>query len=553
MPTITIDKDAFEHFAGKKLPLDQLKDRISMLGTDLEGIEGNEITVEVFPNRPDMLSVQGFARAFSSFTGEKTGLRKYNVEDSGFEVIVDKSVKDVRPYTACAIVKGIHYDDQRIKEVIMIQEKLHVTYGRNRKKVAIGIYPMEKIKMPIHFLAKSPEDIVFQPLEFPKAVNGKQILMHHPAGKEYAHLLAGKTTYPIFTDGSGEIMSMPPIINSHKTGRVSHETKDVFIECSGFDLAVLQKCLNMIVTAMADMGGKICSMNIRYPDKTIVTPDLSPTEMDIDLDYINQRLGLSLKEADLKKLLARMGFGYEKKKVLIPSYRADILHQIDFAEDIAIAYGYENFDGILPTCGTVGQEQQFEIIKAKIADALVGLGMIETHTNNLTNKDNQVRKMCADLDVIELANSISEEYNILRAWVLPSLMEILQSNKHNEYPQNIFGYGTVFKHSSSTDTGILEDERLSVLLCSENADYTKARQTLDYLFRCLDIKYHVEDTEHPSFIPGRVARVSALGRKLAYIGELKPEVLENWGIELPVAGFELNISELAEAIQKEKE
>ena len=59
MPTIKINKKVFEEYVGKKLPIDKLKDRISYLGTDLEDVADNEIIVEVFPNRPDMLSVQG--------------------------------------------------------------------------------------------------------------------------------------------------------------------------------------------------------------------------------------------------------------------------------------------------------------------------------------------------------------------------------------------------------------------------------------------------------------------------------------------------------------
>src|SRR3990167_11386374 len=75
MPTVSLNKKEFERLVGKTLPIEKLKDRISMLGTDLEKIEGNDIIVEVFPNRPDMLSEQGFARAFSSFIGHKKGLR----------------------------------------------------------------------------------------------------------------------------------------------------------------------------------------------------------------------------------------------------------------------------------------------------------------------------------------------------------------------------------------------------------------------------------------------------------------------------------------------
>src|SRR3989338_434976 len=198
MPTITLNRKAFEIFVGKKLPIEKLKDRISMLGTGLENVTDSEITVEIFPNRPDMLSVQGFARAFSSFIGNKTGLIPYKVEPSREKVIIEKSVEDVRPYTACAIVKNLHFDGEKIKEVIDIQEKLHITYGRNRKKIAIGIYPFEKIKTQIRFMAKKPEEIKFQPLEFSREINGKQILSQHPAGRDYRHLLDGMNQFPIF-------------------------------------------------------------------------------------------------------------------------------------------------------------------------------------------------------------------------------------------------------------------------------------------------------------------------------------------------------------------
>ena len=202
MPSVTLNRKVFEKLVGKKLPDEKLKERISYLGTDLESLDSNEIHVEIFPNRPDMLSEQGFARAFSSFIGEKTGLRKYEVKKSNDKVIIDESVREVRPYTACALVKGLKFGDEKIKEVIQIQEKLHVTYGRNRKKVAIGIYPFEKIKTPIRFVALPPKEIKFQPLEFPREIDGLQILSQHPTGRDYGHLLEGKRVFPIFFTSS---------------------------------------------------------------------------------------------------------------------------------------------------------------------------------------------------------------------------------------------------------------------------------------------------------------------------------------------------------------
>ena len=550
MPTINIDRNAFERLVGKKLPTEKLKDRISYLGTDLEDVNEKDILVEIFPNRPDMLSVQGLARAFSSFIGHKTGLRDYKVHRSNEKMIIEKSVANVRPYTACAIVKDMNFDNEKIKEVIDIQEKLHITYGRNRKKVAIGIYPFEKIKTPIRFMAKKPEEIIFQPLEFPKKINALQILKQHPAGHDYGHLLEGKEKFPVFIDANNEVLSVPPIINSHKIGKISEKTRDVFIECSGFDFEIMKKCLNMIVCALAEMGGKIHSMELTYGNRKYITPDLSPESIKVDMPYINKLLGLSLKDNEIKKLLERMGYGYKNKKAFVPAYRADIIHQADLAEDISIAYGFENFKALIPQVATVAAENKFEIFKNKISNILIGLDFVEASTYDLTNKEFQCKRMDIDLQLIELANSISSDYNVLRSWIIPSLMEILSNNKHHEYPQKIFTIGTIFKKNDKFETNIEENQRLAVAIASEKTDYTAIRQVLDYLFRCMGLKYEIIEAEHNSFIEGRVGRALISGKKVAYIGEINPRIITNWQLEIPVTTFELNLTELYRIINR---
>ena len=550
MPTVTLNRKVFEKLVGKKLPTEKLKDRISMLGTDLEEVNKEEIIVEVFPNRPDMLSEQGFARAFSSFIGSKKGLKKYNVKKSSYKVKVDASMKNVRPNTACAIIKNMKFDNEKIREVIQIQEKLHVTYGRNRKKAAIGIYPMEKIKMPITFTAMKGEKIRFRPLESEKEMTGNEILNKHPTGRDYAHLLEGMQKYPIFIDANNEILSMPPIINSHNTGRINERTKDVFIECSGFDQDVLNKCLNILVTAMADMGGEIYSMEVVYGSKKITTPDLKPREMKLDLDYANKVLGLELKQKDIKDYLEKMGFGFANGKVLVPAYRTDILHEMDLVEDIAIAYGYENFEPEIPNVTTTGEEESFEAFCHKVARFMVGLKLIETSTYHLINKADVGRNMNMAANAIELENPLNAEYNVLRNWMIPSLMCVLGNNKHYEYPQNLFEIGTVFEHDNNAESNVSEFKRMGVVLCDKEADYTQIRQVLDALMNALGLGFEVKSAVHKSFIDGRVGRVSCEGKNIAYIGEINPIVLENYELKMPIAALEINMTELFGILKK---
>jgi len=549
MPTVNLNKEVFEKLVGKKLEIEELKDRISMLGTDLENIEGNEIKVEVFPNRPDMLSEQGFARAFSSFIGVKTGLRKYEIKKSGYEVVVDPSVT-MRPYTVCAIVKNIDFTDEKIKEIMQIQEKLALTHGRNRKKSAYGLYPVKNINFPITYIAKDPSKVSFHPLGMGSSINASEVEKLHPKGKEYKHLAEGWKKYPFFIDAKDNVMCMLPYTNSHDTGKVELDTKEVFIECTGTDLDNVQQALNILVTMLADMGGEIYSIDIRYHDRTITTPDLSPKKVKFNLQYINKMLGLNLSENEAEQLLSKMGFGYENGNVLVPSYRADIMHQVDFGEDIAIAYGFENFVPEILNVMTIGGEDPFETFKNNVANILVGLGLLETYTNRVTGKVKQTSLMNFETELVELANSVSSENDCVRSWLTPCLMEVLHNNRHHELPHKLFDIGEVFNFDkeNKTETGVKEDTRLGIVVAQEDADYTKVRQILDYLFSHLGIKASYKETEHSSFIPGRVARVSVShgeeNKQIAYIGEIHPSVLSNWGLEVPVAVFELNLSEL---------
>lgn len=544
MTILNINRKELEKTLGKKFSDDYLVDRSSMMGAPVDEITKEEIIVDITPNRPDLLSFQGFARAFASFIGLRNGLVKYNVQKSGEKIIIDKSMKNVRPYTCCAIVKGIKFTDEKIKEIVQIQEKLHVTFGRNRKKAAIGVYPYEKIKTPIRFVALKPDEFKFRPLEYDREITGRQILSMHPTGREYAHLLEGFEKYPLFIDANNHVLSMPPIINSHDTGKISENTTDVFVECSGFDFNTLEKCLNMIVCALADMGGKVYSMELDYPDKKIITPNLSPKKMKLDLKYVNKIVGLDLKEEEVKKLLAKMGYGFEGKNILVPAYRTDIMHQVDFAEDVAIAYGYENFNEELPNVATVGEESKSSKIKGLVSDMLVGLGLIELNTYHLINKNTQTKMMNLECEVVEVANSVSKEYDTLRYWLLPSVMEVLKNNKHVEYPQKIFDVEIVFKLDKTTEMGVREEKHLAIATCNERADYTEIRQILDYVVRMFGLNYEIKEFSHPSFIEGRCGKIIINGKDVGFIGEVHPKVLENFGLTFPVGALEINLSEL---------
>jgi phenylalanyl-tRNA synthetase beta chain len=543
MSAITVNKHELLRLAGKKISDKELENSLAMMGAPVDAVLDTELEVDISPNRPDWLSEPGLARSLSSFLGIKTGLKQYKVAKERYAVIVDRAVNSVRPFTACAVVKGLKLDDEKIREIIQVQEKLHTTYCRNRKKAAIGIYPLEKIQFPVTYTAKKPQEIVFVPLESTREMNAAQMLAQHPTGRAYAYLLEGQSKFPVFIDARGQVLSVPPIINSQMTGKVEASTKDVFIECSGFDLRVLKILLNIIVTMLADMGGKIVSVDVKY-SKKITTPDLAPRKMKVDIDEVSKLLGIELKEAEVKKLLERMGYGYAAKQALVPAYRADVMHLVDLVEDIAIAYGYDRLKPSIPQVATIGSADAFSDFQEKIADFLVGLGMLESQTFHISNTAVQTKAMSCNTDVIELANALTVDYNALRAWMLPSLMEVLKVNKMKDFPQKFFGMGTVFASDPKTPTQVGEKTSLSIVCSHAKADYTDIRQVVEYLLKVLGLNASFEETEHPSFVPGRVAQVKLDNHSIATIGEVHPQVVTNFNLEMPVAAAEINLTEL---------
>jgi len=527
----------------------EIEEKISLFGTHLESLTNEEIELEIMPNRPDLYSLHGFIRAFKRFIGKEKGLKEYklNKPEKNFQVEVDKSTLKVRPYTACCIVKNLKFDDEKIKEIIDIQEKIHNTLGRNRKKIAIGIYPLEKITLPITLSAEAPKDIKFQPLEMDREMNALQILQSHPTGREYAHLLEGYEKFPVFRDAKKSVLSMPPIINSHETGKITLNTKEIFIECSGFNIEILKKTINILATMFSDIGGKVYQMNIKHAEGNYTTPDLTPEKIKIVPENINKLLGLELKDNEIKSLLEKAGYNYNtsNKTAEIPAYRTDIMHEVDLIEDIAIAYGYNNFKPEIPQISTIGEISRTEVMKKKISELLCGLNMIELATYHLLTKDDAKLLGIKEKEAIEVEKSKSE-YKILKPNLLVSTLKILSQNVDNEYPQRIFELGKVFEFDkeNKSETGVNEPERLCIALANNNSGFTEIKQTLDYLTRMLSKEYKLEPcSENPFFIEGRCGRIIVNNKSIGHIGEIKPQVLSNLGIKMPVAALELDIEQ----------
>ena len=237
-----------------------------------------------------------------------------------------------------------------------------------------------------------------------------------------------------------------------------------------------------------------------------------------------------------------MGLEFNGKEVLIPPYRIDIMHEVDLIEDIAIAYGYDNLIPTIPEISTIGEISQEEIIKSKIRNILIGLGLLETSSFHITTKEFQINKVYSNKNnekYVEVENS-KTEYSLLRKDLSHYILRILSENVDVEYPQEIFQIGTIF----SGNSGVEEKTNLSIALIPGN--FTKLKQILDYIGRMLNVKTEVLKTSNyePYFIDGRTAEIKINNKTVGYFGEVHPQILKNFKIKMPVSLLEMNIEEL---------
>lgn len=538
MPVVTFGYDDLTALLGREVPVEKLMDRIPQIGADVHSFnpETKELAIEFFPDRPDLYCVEGAARALRTFLGFESGLKTYPTTDSGIVVSREPSVIGVRPYIVAGVVRDIEMSDALIRSLMELQEKLHLTMGRKRVKVAIGVHDLDKITPPFVYKGVEPHSVRFVPLAKTEEMDLEEVLEKHEKGIGYRSILDGKSLYPLLVDAHDEVLSFPPIINGRLT-TVTEETRNVFIDVTGTDQRAISGALNIVATAMAERGGKVQTVTV-HADGTLITPDLKPRPWRVDPKECNSLLGTSLDPQTIVKCLERMGYEAKvsngKVSVMAPATRLDLLHPVDIIEDVGKGYGYEHFGHALPTVQTYGdirmQERGADVLK----QLMIGYGFLEVTTLVLTSPQDQFDRMrLPPAEVVEVLNPVSEEHTCLRVRLLPSVMSVLRKSKHRDLPQRVFEVGDVVE-------GIKRRKHLAGAIISSRASFTEMKSLVESIMRDLSVQYTIVPSELGTFIDGRGASVLVNGKSIGEFGELHPEVITSFELGYPLAAFELD-------------
>ena len=584
MPVVDVDPDELRGLTGHTdTSTEAFKQTLFGLGLEFEGeTDDGRLQFEFAPDRLDRLSVEGVARSLRYHYGDDRGVYVPETNDPEWTIEVDPSVPTERPYVTGAVVRGVDLDESGLRSLIGLQEKLHATMGRGRAKGAIGIHDLAMLKgasyqegaeRSVTYRGVEPDGDTFVPLDAAEELTPAGVLEAHQTGRTYADLVREYDRYPAIYDDLG-LFSFPPVINGRRT-EVTTDSRELLVELTGTDQWTIDKMCTIVCYALSARGATIEEVEVNYADGAIhpseygaalVRPDLDVAEKSVTHERIETLLGVDFEPEDVVDCFERSGLDatYQLGEsvtydVEIPPYRVDVLHPLDLVDDVGRAYGFDELTPRYPDAGTVGGRHERTRLEDAVRTSLVGLGFEDLLNFHMTSAEQNYDRLRVDPgtggvavedgvfgggDPVRITEPYSEAYTQLRTWALPSLLQLLEGNTHNAYPQDVSEIGFVAEHDPTANTRVAESRHVAGALARRDASYEAAKGRLQAV--CDDFGRSLETpaTDHPTFIEGRVADVVIGGDPVGVIGEVHPAVLVDHDLEVPVAAFEFALDAL---------
>ncbi len=545
MPAVKFNKKYLNSLLRFKISDADLKDRISELGLEVEDITADEIMIEFNTARPDLLDPVGLARAIRYFL-HKSDRFHYTIGNKKPELTINvsKNVLKARPCIGGVVAKGIRFDSVSLQQMMVFADKFCDTFGRKRKKIAIGMHDLDSIaSKELSYSACTDERFV--PLNSKEPENFSSILKNSKKGIEYGNAIEdeGKLGYPALKDSEG-VLALIPIINSDRT-KVTTATKNMFVDVTGISDYAVEKSVDLLSAMLMDMGADVLPVAVASGSKKKIYPVMEQRFISISPEDLTKELGVAFDYRGAISLANKMGYEAAllrgKIRFSVPEYRLDIINEQDIIEDIAIAYGYDYIQPMELPYYQPGSLEQVTIRNRSLENALIGMGCTQVMNSYLTNESINYEKMNIKVETgerVALANSVNSSISMVRTWLLPSLMLNLGRSGHAKMPHKLFELDMAFTVKSGKP---VEQYHLAAAISDPKANLNDIKAVIEELMYLNGVKYSFAKYSHKSFIEGRCGSIKANGKAIGFFGELHPVVLSSFGIEEPVSAFEINL------------
>ena len=578
MPTISVDQKLLASLLsrhGCQHDIADVDHRLPLLGTDIDRCDEEVLDIEIFPNRPDLLSAETLSLAMRGFLHNQPTLANESLESSGITLSVEPELATIRPVILGAVVRGLDMvdDDEMddfIKQLMDHQEKLHFALGRGRRRASIGVHDLTTLNPP--FTVKAVErSHSFIPLAMEHAMTIDEILASHPKGVDYAHLLDGMEKVPIIEDAEGAVLSFPPIINGVHT-TVQSSTRDLFIDVTGWDRRACESCLMLVALQAKERGGTLQTIQIiDCHGKQEVLPNWTPVHHRVPARLITTILGRELSDDELSNAMLRMGGTYTGRSPAtsdeispsksmqyasegedmfgfdMPRWRFDLLHPVDIVEDIAIGHGYEDLGNDVPKAPMNAIPRPDDNLRRRIRTSMQGMGFMQIQSLTLSNDEDQFNRMRWKPfnELTRITNPITLEHTMMRHFLLPGLLRLLATNRHHDLPQSVYELGTVVRDHKNMD-------RLAFLTAERIGGFASIRGRIQAFLRDIGAENVVieplPDNEGP-WLAGRSAKILLDGEWVGCFGEIDPSISQIFELLVPLNGAEFDVEALKFSIK----
>ena len=549
-------------------------------GDDIRKVLGLDEWVadfEITSNRPDCLSVIGLARetaaAFDRPFCVKEPVVRGSGDDIGRYLSVEVRDADLCPRYTARLVKNIRIEPSPA----WMRQRLHAAGVRPINNIVdITNYVMLEYGQPMHAF------------DYACLTDGKLVVRRARDGEFIQtldgvdHMLSGSMLAICDKDKPVAVAGVMGGANSEITG----STQTVVFESANFHGATVRvtaKALGMRTEASGrfekgldprmtrDAVERACELVELLGAGEVVNgvidvdnADAAPKRLPFEPEKMNALLGLDLPDSEQQKLLEKLGFAVEGGEVVVPSFRTDIDRMCDLAEEVARMYGYDK----IPTTLYAGEMVQGELSAKQQAECAAALVCREAGFDEAMSHS-FISPKCYDMigwDADDprristtIRNPLGEDFSIMRTTVLPSMLDNLaHNNAHRNPTASLFELGTVYTpavRDGKADPDVLpREEKVLTLGSYGRLRFFQLKGVIEALGRELHLKQlqFVQQTENPSYHPGRCATVLADGKELGVFGTVHPLIAARYGLGGEVLAAELRMDALFDAIDGEK-
>ncbi len=509
---------------------------------DLLDLNDEVIELGLTPNRSDCLSLYGIIHEVAAILERPYTLPTADVTSSSPS---DVSIELATPncsYYAAREVKGVTIAEspQWLKNILIAEGVRPIN-----NIVDVTNYVMLEIGQPLHaFDAKKlGNSIVVR-----QAENGEEMVTLDDVTRTL------DSSMMVITDGQAPV-AIAGVMGGANT-EVDQSTKDIILESAYFDPASVRKtsrtlglrsdssarfekgvdpervmlALDRAAQLIVELGGGAIHDAVRSGEV-----ESRAREIQVSIDYINKRLGMTLDRQTIVHILERLGLATEGDDVLtvhIPSRRPDLELPADITEEVARLYGYDSLPSTLPASRSKGYLPAINVLRRQTRRLLQGVGLSQAITYSLMSEAHATRFGGKADQLVRLAMPMSEERSVLRTSLVPGLLEAARYNTARQQ-SNVALYETGRVYTEHGEPLPREKERVAGVVTglwmdhrSQGTripvDYFVAKGIVDTLVQTLRLDVTYEAVSMPDMHPGRTANILMDGEVIGYVGQVHP-------------------------------